>query len=268
MKFIHLDEIADLTEPSQVNFLFSTGSELNRSFLAEDHWNTNPKYHGISVLKCSNALRAIFGDEELRWEALRGIEETLIPSLSASPPDIECLRLYLIVPIGLHFASDPVCAEHKWEKFSHILHKFAEQINSITGGGKKVLGYWIAALGHVLFSRIVQLYKHAVEELAMTTKVSDYGKTNKLEMFCKLLTMLHEVNEQVHLINYEQFYMPSLSANRNSIMENYTNWKPEGRSFVQLDPVAENAFSFCDYPFLYDAQAKSALLRVESQINQ
>ena len=73
--------------------IFSSSSCLNSSFLADDHYKTSSKYHGLSIPKCSSSIARIFNHKESLNTAMDALLDFLIPSLPSIPPDIETLRI-------------------------------------------------------------------------------------------------------------------------------------------------------------------------------
>ncbi|CAG2235879.1 HERC3 [Mytilus edulis] len=75
------------------------------------------------------------------------LECYLLPSLPQSPPDVEALRLYLILP-EYHMFEEP-------KKFSTLIGPFANSILNLDKPGSKVLDYWWGSLKPRYFSRIL-----------------------------------------------------------------------------------------------------------------
>ena len=85
-------------------------------------------------------------------------------------------------------------------------------------------------------------------------------------MLCIYLKRLYEVNEAEKILSSDQFYIRGLNQNGPQLFEDYKNWRMSKVHCQNGTPV-EN-FSFCKFPFVYDAQAKSILMRIDSQIHQ
>lgn len=115
------------------------------------------------------------------------------------------------------------------------------------------------------------MYKSTIEEYIIDTAPADYNKTDKLKTNCLLLERLYQINESSDIIKYDQFYLKGLTTDGTNLFEDYKNWRfPEGQSGnpqinLQTPPVNQTRFSFCNFPFVYDAQAKATLLKGNSQ---
>ena len=92
-----------------------------------------------------------------------------------------------------------------------------------------------------------------------------FSKTDYLTVLCQYLKRLYEVNEAENILNFDQFYLRGLNNNPPQLFEDYKNWRM-GRT--SCPNRTTDKFSFCEYPFVYDAQCKSHLMRFESQIYQ
>ncbi|KAK8374514.1 hypothetical protein O3P69_015694 [Scylla paramamosain] len=79
-----------------------------------------------------------------------------------------------------------------------------------------------------------------------------------------LLSLVHGLNFQagcrVGWLNYDDFYIPEI-AEKIDIRNDYLNWMNS-----RLHPMSrrESPILFCEYPFLFDPQAKTLLLRCDA----
>ncbi|XP_063848894.1 probable E3 ubiquitin-protein ligase HERC4 [Scylla paramamosain] len=80
----------------------------------------------------------------------------------------------------------------------------------------------------------------------------------------RLLSLVHGLNFQagcrVGWLNYDDFYIPEI-AEKIDIRNDYLNWMNS-----RLHPMSrrESPILFCEYPFLFDPQAKMLLLRCDA----
>ncbi|KAK8405253.1 hypothetical protein O3P69_001669 [Scylla paramamosain] len=80
----------------------------------------------------------------------------------------------------------------------------------------------------------------------------------------RLLSLVHGLNFQagcrVGRLNYDDFYIPEI-AEKIDIRNDYLNWMNS-----RLHPMSrrESPILFCEYPFLFDPQAKTLLLRCDA----
>jgi E3 ubiquitin-protein ligase HERC4 len=79
------------------------------------------------------------------------ITEFLLPSLITSPTDIECLRIYLILPLYHGFTNPDNCS---------ILHKpFSVALFSLKQEGIRTLEIWWTKAPKYYFEKLVRIYK-------------------------------------------------------------------------------------------------------------
>lgn len=82
------------------------------------------------------------------------ITESLLSSLNKSPPDIECLRIYLLLPLYHGFANPDN---------SNTLHKpFSLAVSNLKQEAKKILQIWWANSPTLYFERLVRIFKAVV----------------------------------------------------------------------------------------------------------
>lgn len=78
----------------------------------------------------------------------------MIPSLSTSPPDIESLRVYLILPLYHGFANPDNCT---------MLHKpFSVSLLGLKQEAMKAIETWWTKAPKHYFERLVRIYKAVV----------------------------------------------------------------------------------------------------------
>uniref|UniRef100_A0A671RAQ3 Probable E3 ubiquitin-protein ligase HERC4 n=1 Tax=Sinocyclocheilus anshuiensis TaxID=1608454 RepID=A0A671RAQ3_9TELE len=182
------------------------------------------------------------------------IEKHLLPRLSSSPPDIEALRLYLTLP-ECPLLSNP-------NNYTTLTIPFAKAVVSLKDAPIKVLGNWWSKFEPAVFQRLVELYKEVVVYLLRMQKLgiplSDQRIfTCFLHTSLKFLEILHSVNERAgQIIQYDKFYIHELDE-LIDIRNDYVTWFQQ-----QMFSVV----TMCKYPFVFDAQAKTALLQTDAVI--
>ena len=62
------------------------------------------------------------------------------------------------------------------------------------------------------------------------------------------------------IIRYDQFYISQLQE-KVAIRQDYLNWVRQGSI-----GASHSMMSFCDYPFVFDAEAKTMLLQTDAMI--
>lgn len=100
-------ETVDLELLAAVEIIFRSPACLNGSFLlpGDEHFCCTSKRHGVDIDAAVTAFENIRKTEnesikELIWDS---ITSELISSLSASPPDVEAIRLFLVLPLYHEF---------------------------------------------------------------------------------------------------------------------------------------------------------------------
>ncbi|CAJ1052444.1 probable E3 ubiquitin-protein ligase HERC3 [Xyrichtys novacula] len=239
----------------------------NASFLDQSddaHFKTNPKIPGIDL----NSVRMLF--ETLSKPAFSGLleqtsksfESLLIPQLPRSPPDVEAMRIYLIL------SEYPALQDSK--NYIRLTIPFAMAILRLDANPSKVLDNWWCFVDGNVFTRMVDMYKSIV--VFMLTG----GKTLLVPVFyenyfvatLRLLEKLHKVNLKAHHVEYNRFYIPDITT-LVDIQEDYLKWflsKADikvGSSPSQSDFPSVN---LCAYPFILNAQAKTTMLQTDAEL--
>eukprot|EP00079_Xenopus_tropicalis_P037354 XP_017951125.1 PREDICTED: probable E3 ubiquitin-protein ligase HERC4 [Xenopus tropicalis] len=88
---------------NEIDKVFSSAACLNGSFLVtsnNDHYMTSSKFSGVDMNVARLLLHKLMdpSQPQIAQQVAASLEKNLIPRLTSSPPDIECLRLYLILP--------------------------------------------------------------------------------------------------------------------------------------------------------------------------
>ncbi|XP_053307028.1 probable E3 ubiquitin-protein ligase HERC4 isoform X3 [Spea bombifrons] len=254
---------------NEIDTVFSSAACLNGSFLStsnNDHFRTSTKFSGIDM----NAARLLFhklinpAQPLIAQQVAASLEKNLIPNLTSSPPDIECLRLYLTLP------ECPLMTDGN--NFLSLAIPFGTAIINLEKAPLKVLKNWWSLLEHPLFMKIVQLFKDIVLHLLKLTKigipVSERRIFNTfLNTALKVLEILHGVNESGQIIPYDKFYIQEVQ-DFIDIRNDYINWIQQQAFGMDVNHgLAEGPdvpVTICTYPFVFDAQAKTTLLQTDA----
>lgn len=91
--------------------------------------------------------------------------EDLLNKLSSSPPDVETLRIYLILPL-YHEFNNPK---------QHLkLHKpFATALLRLQQPANRIIGGWWASTSHDYFERLVNIFKSVVCFIIRNQKIPE-----------------------------------------------------------------------------------------------
>ncbi|XP_028323711.1 probable E3 ubiquitin-protein ligase HERC4 [Gouania willdenowi] len=247
---------------NEIDLVFSSASCLNGSFLSTsqpDHYNTSSKCSGLDVNMARILLHRLIQRDrpEIAQQIAASLEKHLIPCLSSSPPDIEVLRLYLILP------ECPLLTEQ--ENYGTLTIPFARSVIELKEAPLKVLGNWWATLEPSVFQRLVELYKNVVVYLLQIFRVGVPSLEHKilrrfLDTSLRFLELLHMVNEKAgQIIHYDKFYIHELN-DLIDIRGDYVAWVQR-----KMYPTGhDNEVTLCKYPFVFDALAKTTLLQTDA----
>uniref|UniRef100_A0A8C4GY23 HECT and RLD domain containing E3 ubiquitin protein ligase 3 n=1 Tax=Dicentrarchus labrax TaxID=13489 RepID=A0A8C4GY23_DICLA len=230
-------------------------------FLSDDtHFKTNPKIPGIDL----NSVRMLFETlsrpafSGLLEQATKSFESLLIPQLPRSPPDVEAMRIYLIL------SEYPALLDSK--NYIRLTIPLAMAILRLDANPSKVLDNWWCFVDDSVFIRMVDMYKSIV--VFMLTG----GKTLLVPVFyenyfvatLRLLEKLHKVFTQVTHCFCKQL-------NQFCIVPRYSLFflllicrlKYFLYFFLQSDFPSVN---LCAYPFILNAQAKTTMLQTDAEL--
>uniref|UniRef100_A0A8C1C6B5 HECT and RLD domain containing E3 ubiquitin protein ligase 3 n=1 Tax=Cyprinus carpio carpio TaxID=630221 RepID=A0A8C1C6B5_CYPCA len=220
----------------------------------DGHFKTNPKVPGIDF----NAVRLLF--ETLMKPAFARLleqvcafsfESLLIPQLTCSPPDVEAMRIYLIL------SECPALQDSK--NYISLTIPLAMAILRLDANPSKVLDNWWSLMDCEVFSRLVEMYKSIVvflltggKALLMPVFLESYTSAA-----LRLLEKLHKVNLKAHRVEYNHFYIPDI-ATLVDIQEDYLKW------FLRKADIG--SVTLCAYPFILNAQAKTTVLQTDAEL--
>ncbi|XP_054634415.1 probable E3 ubiquitin-protein ligase HERC3 isoform X2 [Dunckerocampus dactyliophorus] len=251
---------ADSGARNDIIFQLSSTACWNASFLDQSddaHFKTNPKIPGIDL----NSVRTLF--EELSRPAFSGLleqatksfESQLIPQLPSSPPDVEAMRIYLIL------SEYPALQDSKY--YIRLTIPLAMAILRLDTNPSKVLDNWWCFVDDCAFERMVDMYKSIVVFMLAGGKMCHVPLfyDNYFLATLRLLEKLHKVNQKAHHVEYSRFYIPDVN-NLVDIEEDYLKWFL-GKAEKKMDFPSVN---FCAYPFILNAQAKTTMLQTDAEL--
>uniref|UniRef100_A0A2K6FMQ0 HECT-type E3 ubiquitin transferase n=1 Tax=Propithecus coquereli TaxID=379532 RepID=A0A2K6FMQ0_PROCO len=240
--------------------ILSSAACWNGSFLEkkiDEHFKTSPKIPGIDL----NSTRVLFEKlmnsqhSMILEQILNSFESCLIPQLSSSPPDVEAMRIYLILP------EFPLLQDSKY--YITLTIPLAMAILRLDTNPSKVLDNWWSQVCPKYFMKLVNLYKGAVLYLLRGRKtfLIPVLFNNYITAALKLLEKLYKVNLKVKHVEYDTFYIPEISS-LVDIQEDYLMWFLHQAGMVRIP----DAVTLCSYPFIFDAQAKTKMLQTDAEL--
>uniref|UniRef100_A0A6Q2ZKW2 HECT domain-containing protein n=1 Tax=Esox lucius TaxID=8010 RepID=A0A6Q2ZKW2_ESOLU len=250
----------DSTITKDIIVLLSSTACWNASFLDESddgHFKTNPKVPGIDL----NSVRLLFETlskppfARILEQATKSFESLLIPQLPCSPPDVEAMRIYLIL------SECPALKDSK--NYITLTIPLAMAILRLDANPSKVLDNWWCLVDGSVFSRLVDMYKSIVVFLLTG------GKALLIPVFLesytsatlKLLEKLHKVNLKAGHVEYNRFYIPDVTT-LVDIQEDYLKWFLRVKAPI-FSPIS---VTLCAYPFILNARAKTTMLQTDAEL--
>uniref|UniRef100_A0A8C7L2E4 HECT and RLD domain containing E3 ubiquitin protein ligase 3 n=1 Tax=Oncorhynchus kisutch TaxID=8019 RepID=A0A8C7L2E4_ONCKI len=194
----------------------------------DSHFKTNPKVPGIDL----NSVRLLFETlskppfARLLEQATKSFESLLIPQLPCSPPDVEAMRIYLIL--------SECPALHDSKNYITLTIPLAMAILRLDANPSKVLDNWWCLVDGGVFSRLVEMYKSIVVFLLTGGKalLVPVFLENYTSATLKLLEKLHKVT------------FPANDHRETSL----------------------SSVTLCAYPFILNAQAKTTMLQTDAEL--
>ncbi|KAB0345196.1 hypothetical protein FD754_022122, partial [Muntiacus muntjak] len=244
--------------------ILSSAACWNGSFLEkkiDEHFKTSPKIPGIDL----NSTRVLFEKlmssqhSMILEQILNSFESCLIPQLSSSPPDVEAMRIYLILP------EFPLLQDSKY--YITLTIPLAMAILRLDTNPSKVLDNWWSQVCPKYFTKLVNLYKGAVVYLLRGRKtfLIPVLFNNYITAALKLLEKLYKVNLKVKHVEYDTFYIPEISS-LVDIQEDYLMWFLHQAGMKARSSIMQDAVTLCSYPFIFDAQAKTKMLQTDAEL--
>ncbi|XP_068245605.1 probable E3 ubiquitin-protein ligase HERC4 isoform X2 [Palaemon carinicauda] len=180
-----------------------------------------------------------------------------VKQLPSKPKCFDCLRSYIVLPLFQNFSD----ARNMYT----LQMPFAESLLSLEIHMSSMLNIWMMTLPRDYMLRLLAIYKNVVVQVIKEEKHTFTELDRRvLQSSLKVLGLLHQENlkkgSKAARIPYEEFYIPEI-AEKIDIRRDYLNWiSSKARPFAKIDTMIQ----FCEYPFLFDAQAKTILLRCDA----
>ncbi|XP_076831350.1 putative E3 ubiquitin-protein ligase HERC3 isoform X2 [Brachyhypopomus gauderio] len=260
-------KLLDTSDSSIINdiiLLLSSTACWNASFLDQSddrHFKTNPKVPGIDL----NLVRLLFETlmkpaySRLLEQTTKSFESLLIPQLSCSPPDVEAMRIYLIL--------SECPALHDSKNYISLSIPLAMAILRLDVNPSKVLDNWWSLVDCEVFSRLVEMYKSIVVFLLTGGKalLIPVFMESYISATLKLLEKLHKVNLKAQHVDYNHFYIPDITS-LVDIQEDYLKWFLSKAEIKMRSPPVQSSVTLCAYPFILNAQAKTTMLQTDAEL--
>uniref|UniRef100_A0A1L8DT79 Putative hect e3 ubiquitin ligase n=1 Tax=Nyssomyia neivai TaxID=330878 RepID=A0A1L8DT79_9DIPT len=254
------DSNVDLDVISNLEVIFKNQSCLNGSFLrdTEDHRPCTSKNHGLDIAIAESAFEYIRKIEnstikDLIWES---ITTDLIQSLKAKPPDVETLRIYLILPLYHEFINS--------KNYPKLHTPFCQAVLRLSECPARIVHRWWSEQSIEYYERLIECFKGVVTYIvnfqyrqdASTRLVIGYEKN--LHMALSLLLNLFVTNHKYRTekVPCDVFHINDLHETVD-IQKDYVMW---------LQDKDNKSFHLCSYPFIFDVGTKTLLLQTDQRI--
>lgn len=163
--------------------------------------------------------------KNLIWEC---ITTDLLNSLIPSPPDVETLRIYLILPLYHEFIN---------VKHNHILHsRFSEAVLNLAIIPQRIIFSWWSEQTMEYFEKLVDIFKNVATYLinSIITKTQNQlqsseksliGYDKNLTLALKLMSVLYQTNhlKRKNKLKYDSFHLPEL-IDSVDLQQDYLKW--------------------------------------------
>ncbi|PIK41851.1 putative E3 ubiquitin-protein ligase HERC4 [Apostichopus japonicus] len=257
-----VDSVFDEDVKKELQDLFSSASCLNRSFLKKnnEHFGSSRQNHGVDLDLARTSFSKLHTTKAKQHFLCicNVMENSLFPSLPMSPPDIEALRLYLLL---MEF---PLHDDSKTLFPIKMALGLARCLSKLQAVACKVLMAWWSRCQPRHFRRVVKVYQRCIVE-QLKTKAE--RNEDDFIVAMQVLQQLNTVNNDNHeIIPFNFFYINELS-DLLDLREHFIIWFQKTRGQDAFSPqLVLKPFTFCDFPFVFDVLTKSHMLHVDALI--
>ncbi|KAI3382437.1 hypothetical protein SNEBB_003489 [Seison nebaliae] len=249
-KFVKSKEIDNFA------LIFSSVECINNSFLEKriDRKPITKLNHGIDLQLAERLTFLLVDCDNDKLNELSAWLTKACNNISSSPPDLEALRIFLILPLF------PVMSDGSR---ANILHQsFATTFSQLNENALRIIRYWYGMLEPIYYTKIISQFKNAIVYMLNARKPpARYPQSVVQKTLVKCLSLLkiiYEINQETKLVSYDTFYISELKDLIN-VPEDYGNW-------LNSIKMNENIFSFCQFSFVFDAAHKSLIIQGDAHI--
>uniref|UniRef100_A0A8D8BGJ0 HECT-type E3 ubiquitin transferase n=1 Tax=Culex pipiens TaxID=7175 RepID=A0A8D8BGJ0_CULPI len=247
---------------SLVETVFKSLACFNASWLLPnyEHICCTSKHPGVDVGAAEEAFECIRKIEhdtlkQLIWEA---ISTELLSSLVASPADVETLRVYLTLPMYHEFINA--------KNYAKLHSPFSQAVQNLQKIPLKIVTQWWSNQTKEYFERLLENFKNVVLYIMEFKFPKVVGGDTRQEIryepnlaaMLNLMAMLYKINHTLRTekLPYEQFHINEID-DMFDIRLDYVRW---------VSDTNGTYFSLCNYPFVFNASAKTLLLQTDQSI--
>uniref|UniRef100_A0A182M4V1 HECT domain-containing protein n=1 Tax=Anopheles culicifacies TaxID=139723 RepID=A0A182M4V1_9DIPT len=259
---IEPDQTVELDLISSVETIFKSLACMNGSLLLpnDEHFCCTSKHHGVDMVAAEEAFDQIrkIERESIRQVIRDSIESDLLGALTPSPADVETLRIYLLLPLYHEFINP--------KHYQKLHTPFSQSVLKLSKNAYEIVVNWWATQSKEYFERMVENFKSVILYIINFKLPRVVGSTNKQEVrydphlatMLDIIAILYWVNHnrRTHKLPYEQFHINEID-DLVDIRQDYIRWTTDTNSVT---------FSLCNYPFIFNAAAKTLLLQTDQML--
>uniref|UniRef100_A0A182JTG2 HECT domain-containing protein n=1 Tax=Anopheles christyi TaxID=43041 RepID=A0A182JTG2_9DIPT len=259
---IESEQSVELDVISSVETIFKSLACMNGSFLLpnDEHFCCTSKHPGVDMSVAEETFDQIrkIERESIRAVIRDSIESDLLGALTASPADVETLRIYLLLPLYHEFINP--------KHYQKLHTPFSKAVLQLAKNAYEIVVNWWANQSKEYFERMVENFKSVVLYIInfkFPRVVSTEPQPQQQELrydahlatMLDILAVLYWVNHQKRKqkLPYEQFHINEID-DLIDIRQDYVRWTADTKGVT---------FSMCNYPFVFNASAKMLLLQTD-----
>ncbi|XP_067008518.1 probable E3 ubiquitin-protein ligase HERC4 isoform X2 [Anabrus simplex] len=259
MESVGCEKTVDQDLLEYIEIVFSSQACVNSSFLidSEEHYCCSSRNHGVDLCVAEECFAAIgrAENESIKTLIFNCMKENLLPSLTVSPPDVETLRLYLSLPLYNEFENP--------RNYESLHNPFGSAVLNLKIEAAKIIGLWWSRAPVDYFERLIRIFKDVILYILRQNGNSNKNghKDQSLLVSLEMLSQLNKLNQSMDELKvpYETFCLSEL-PDCVDIRMDYLHW------LVHKGPMQSGKIYFCNYPFLFDAHAKTLLLQTDQSL--
>ncbi|XP_076042940.1 HECT and RLD domain containing E3 ubiquitin ligase 4 isoform X2 [Oratosquilla oratoria] len=238
--------------------VFSALSCWSQSFLSKE---STKHQHGIDFGLAEDCIAKLgrIARESMSQVIHQGMQKCL-KDLHAAPASPESLRPFLLLPLYKHFMNI--------ENIKVFQLPYASAFLNLDGPNNSVLRKWVNKLPGDFMKHLIDVYKKVVLfYLTNLQKIEREREEEVVEVMKSSLHMLKWLHIQntkhrpkIAQLQYQCFYIPEITEKIN-LRDDYLVWVEVCKRGVCKE---KKQILFCEFPFLFDAAAKTLLLRIDA----
>lgn len=240
----------------RLEVIFQHPACLTASFLLPNHKPCTSKNDGIDFDAWRHATKGLtkLKNDTIKDLVTTGLSKYVLPKLELNPPDVETLRQYLTYPLFGEFENESL--------FKEVHCQYARGLISLPKPAWNVVEKWFANQNRDYLLPLVNSFKkvvvHILNQRSNSASPSSFeGDLGYALVFLRILNRINVYNGCI--VSYEDFYIPEINEYID-LPDAYIRWivsKARGQS------SSDSYVFICDFPFVFDASAKTILLQTD-----